>query len=1544
MSWRRGKINLNSINNVVKSEDIMYNGRYENKLGLKMHDAFRLNSYSSDGELCLYPLKTTFYYNSTLLNIPVREDYAANSPSVTEYYKNFPTIAESLQQKKRLTQHPTIPTSLDEPRYPTYIRGNYAFNPNQTQETKDKAHSTFHHKHFEMPTQSLTHTNKVETKRINSPDNVMHYGCKQTTAILDNCNSMQRSRNAQLAAPDKRRTIQSQCSVLASSTLDSKNINSTIIPYYSHNVLSGNKSIFPNVTNHLVNDNKSGVQHVTPVNSPSHVFDPVTYIETVLPTRSNPAGAQEPAGREFVDVNALILTTVDACKLSDKINKQIKTETIRDLGLKKLIYTGKNQPDYTLDDVFEAIFSTKTTGEKQNLTIFPSLHINVQIPGISKKLMAILDSGANHCAINHDLVTHYKIEQGDTPLLFAANNQKINILGTVEIPIQIGENTFVTKFLVVKNLAAHIILGNIFLLRHQIEISYRTKQIRIGNSQVIDMDEKWYLKIENPSLVLTTLDKQDDIVEIRTEQKFTLKPRQHVKIKLLDDQTSEYVFEQNLCTRDRLKIYAYVTEDWQDNNKKYIQVYNASTYARVLKENTLLGYLKRVHKHDSSLKTDTVKPQDLKTKDTPSNIFTVESYGKGKIILFDKNGDVIQINNQLTVDQHNKVVNVLSRFTSMFTNRLEDVTECKVEPIRIKLKQNSKPILCRPYRQSHSERQILDQEIQKLLKAGILQEMSEYSVYQSPIFIVTNKDKSNRLISDFRAVNSQIEPENHPIPSLDMILSSLAGMKWFSSIDIKSSFFAIPVHPDDRHLLTVITETNKYSFTRLPQGMNISTAVFQRCLTKILSKHLYQKCNIYVDDTQVFSIDFDSQLTNLEAILEDLDKHNLKLNTNKCKLFMTTLNVLGHEVNQFGIKPMSSSVDAVNKIKQPRTIKDVRSVLGFFSFFRKFIKNFSLIALPLTNCIKNYNKSKMLNWDQSCEDSLNTFKRILTNPPLLKHFQIGLETRIYTDASNDTIGAALIQVDEDGIEHPIQYLSKKLPASKVSLSVSEKEFTSLVHACLTWRPFIFGQVTKVYTDHAPLLAYQSFKNLSSRLTRLALQLTDFQLEIHYKKGSQMTLADFLSRQEDCEEMDPTILGDTLNIILQVDLSLLQQQQEDLKKIMDIINNPGAATKKEKLEAEDYFIKNNILYRTKDHISRQYTIVIPNCLTKKIIENFHDSPMEGAHLHAQKTFDKIQERYYWKHMRKQVEEYVKTCILCQKRKIPPKRKLGLLQPISPTLRPFSRLQLDFIGPICSSYGKEYILTITCVATKFAFTYALKTADAQSVAKCLLDLITKYGMFSIIQSDKGTTFTSQVIQKLILALGACQIFSSAYMPQINGQVECYNKILIQMLSNYVQEKPSKWLDYLGYVTFAYNNTKHDTTTFTPSYLFLGFKPLLITDTFFVTPNMDRNLLENIRTIENVRQTVPEIIKNAQEKQKKYFDRHRRNFDFKAGDEVLLYYPKNLRNNKTKFSQRYRGPFTVLRKVNPSSYEIEMINNNKLVKDVVHIARMKLYNRRT
>lgn len=761
-------------------------------------------------------------------------------------------------------------------------------------------------------------------------------------------------------------------------------------------------------------------------------------------------------------------------------------------------------------------------------------------------------------------------------------------------------------------------------------------------------------------------------------------------------------------------------------------------------------------------------------------------------------------------------------------------------------------------------------------------------------------------------------------------------------MDLKSSFHQLQIDPRDRHILTVVTETSKHSYTRLPQGLKISTSAFQREINKILSPHLYDKCLSYVDDLIVMGKTFQTQLENLTTVLGELKKFNIKLNTKKSRFMYTKIDILGHEVSRQGYKPMQSSIEAISKIQRPTSIRQLRGVIGLFSFFRKFIPQFSEICHPLTEAIKNFNKTKQLQWTQECENSLHKFKIILTTPPLLRHFNEDLECRLYTDSSNFAIGSALLQYDpETQIEHPIAYFSRKLKPSQLSHTITEKEFLALAVSVVKFREYLYGRTTHVYTDHSAIVYYKNFKGLSSRLTRMALQLVDYHLVIHYKKGKEMTLPDYLSRhpldeEVNMEEMDV----DTITSIVTADLKTLQLQDEELLKIIQALQNPRQSLKKYKKLSQDFILQQDILYKIQPGENRHYKIALPESLLPRVLQDFHCSPLQGGHFNSVKTYKKISERFYLKNLRKHVEQFVKICDSCQKRKNLPQKPIGLLNSIPPTLTQFSRIQVDIIGPLICSQRYKYILSVTCASTKFAFTFPLIDANAQSVAKCLLKLITTYGVFDILQSDRGTHFCNSILNQLFIALGNCHIFSSAYTPQVNGQVESLNKTLINTLSHYVQDKPNSWSQYLDAVTFCYNNTVHSTHKHKPAQLFLGFTPKLPSDTMFVSPDIDSDLFQKLKVIEHVRNTIPDLIKTEQERQKVYYDRRHRDFRFKSGDEVLVWFPKLLRDNTTKFSRPYKGPFSVIRQLTPVSYEIEIMKNGKLTRDNIHVSRLKLY----
>ena len=1236
-------------------------------------------------------------------------------------------------------------------------------------------------------------------------------------------------------------------------------------------------------------------------------------------------------------VKDTILTVAQASNLATVIDEQHKKSSLRHYNLSKLINTGKKESRKFKEDIFDILFQTETNN-------FKSLSISVRIPN-NESIIAVLDSGSAENILNagiaHRLNLH--LNHNDLPTLIAANDQKVNVLGKTEMLLKIDNMEFMTTFIIVNDLPVQMLLGNRFLSNSRCLLDYENALISLNKNDKtlkIPMNKEWILDLRQNDIMLT----QETNNEIRISEELVIAPKQHYKFKQLtkEEETSDFVMNNNLRENKRLNIYIS-TEIENNETKKYLNIFNPSKVNRWLKKNTLLGSFS--HIQSKMNKNDTKKSKGFAKLEGAKKQNSYSPPNPEKRPILDNNGDPLNINPQLTVEQHNKLANMLQNYIVCFTNRTQDLTEANIPPVRLRVKDDASPFFTPPFRQSKQERLILNNEVKKLLDADVLTEADGYTEFCSPLFVATNSDGTKRVLSDLRKLNQILLKDNHPMPSCDLVFSCLSNSKFFSRLDLKNAFFQIPIHKDDQHLLTVATQSNKYCWKRLPQGCSLSSIIFQREITKILSKYLYDIAIPYIDDICLRGTTFEEKLHNLELVLKELKKFNLKLNTAKSQLMYQEINLLGHKISDKGILPLDTSIQAIVQIPIPKKIKDLRSFLGAANFFRKHIEGFAKISLPLTEAIKTYNKEKRFEWTRECTTAFLEIKRKLSTPPLLGHFHEDRITNIHCDSSDFAIGGVITQIDETtGLEVPIQYISRKLKPSETKWSISEKEFLSLTYIVTRFREFTFGRTVHVYTDHYSLKYYKNFKPTSVRLTRLAMLLTDYELEIHYKPGITHQLPDMLSRNPEVQE---TIEEDliTINLLHEVDLRTLQSEDDKLKPIILAIKNPTAAKKKYITIAKDYKIQHGILYRKyqKDQLTK-YVIALPKSLHKTVLEEFHDSKMSGAHLNSFKVLKNLQDRFHWFGMRKDTENYVKTCEPCQKRKYIPKKPYGLFQGILPTNKVFERLQTDVIGPLISSNKYKYILTVTEATTRYGFAFPLITADSKSIAKCLITLFCTFGVTEIIQSDVGTEFASSIIQQLNLALGTCHIFASSYSPHVMGQIERLNGTLCTCISHYVHNSPNQWSKYLPYVLFAYNNSVNQVTGYRPAYLLHGFNPRLPSDTIFITPQADKDLLENLQIVDEIRNTIPNIIKQQQVKQKKYYDKTRREMpELAPGTEVLIAYPKIAQLNPSKFSQKYKGPAIIIKKATPVSYVCEFLKYGKLTQEVVHVSRMKLYHSR-
>ena len=265
-----------------------------------------------------------------------------------------------------------------------------------------------------------------------------------------------------------------------------------------------------------------------------------------------------------------------------------------------------------------------------------------------------------------------------------------------------------------------------------------------------------------------------------------------------------------------------------------------------------------------------------------------------------------------------------------------------------------------------------------------------------------------------------------------------------------------------------------------------------------------------MDDIWVYSETFEDHLLALRQLLARLRSAGLTAKPSKCSIGYGQIECLGHKIGEKLLKPNEEKVKAVRDIQIPTTKKKVRSFLGVVGFYRRFIPNFSAIAAPLTDLTKKNAPNKISNWTEAHNKAFETLKQRLTGYPVLRLPDLGKPFILQTDASDDGLGAVLLQ-EEDGVKFPIAYASKKLLPRERNYSVIEKECLGIVWSIEKFHRYLFGTKFVLETDHEPLRYLQTAKSLNPRLMRWALKLQPYTFQIVAIRGKDNIGADCLSR-------------------------------------------------------------------------------------------------------------------------------------------------------------------------------------------------------------------------------------------------------------------------------------------------------------------------------------------------------------------------------------------------------------------------------------------------
>ena len=828
------------------------------------------------------------------------------------------------------------------------------------------------------------------------------------------------------------------------------------------------------------------------------------------------------------------------------------------------------------------------------------------------------------------------------------------------------------------------------------------------------------------------------------------------------------------------------------------------------------------------------------------------------------------------------------------------------------------------------------EHLQQMLDSGIIR--PSQSPWSSEVVWVKKKDGSLRQCVDYRRLNERTIKDSYCLPRIEELLDSLAGSKYFSVLDLKSGYHQVEIAEQHKERTAFsVAPLGFFEYNRMAMGLANAPATYQRLMENVLGDLHLHICMVFLDDIIVFGNTFQEHLDRLERVLIRLGENGLKLNPKKCSFCQEEVRYVGHIVSAEGISTDPEKIEQVKNWPRPQSPEDVRRYLGFCGYYRRFVKDFSKVAKPLTDLLPaptkkkrgkkktpEPNSARRWKWGHEEEAAFQNLKDCLTSPPILAFADYTKPFELHCDASGLGLGSVLYQ-EQEGKKRVIAYASRGLSKSESNYPAHKLEFLALKWAVTEkFNDYLYGHQFTVYTDNNPLTYVLTSARLDATGHRWLAALSAYNFDIKYRPGVSNADADGLSRlpgagrEEACRHIpvesvgqvckssqaksyveglacSAAVVNDSFDPPGQVwhqlsDKTIVNAQRKDpvLGVWLDAIENDtrpnksivqesqhGAAHRTLFQTADKLTVIDGKLYRETETDERKLKqLLLPSCYIDQVLRMLHD---DIGHPGRDRTLSLLRDRFFWPGMYSDVEEWTAGCPRCIRRKTPATARVPLVN--IKTSEPLELVCIDYLCLEMSKGGFQNVLVITDHFTRYAQAIPTRNQTAKTTAEALFNnFFVHYGIPKRIHADQGANFESRLIKELCEVSGCKKSRTTPYHPQGNGMTERFNRSLLGMLGTLQPSQKSDWKTHIAPLVHAYNCIRHESTGFSPYSLMFGRDPHLPVDlTFGLTE--DKPVEPLTKYVDKLRTRLKESFDLATKAANQARDKQKKVYDTKA-----------------------------------------------------------------